>query len=66
MHLVPQRGGRSAALFLDTEGFEAYDTSTDYDAKIFAIAALMSSNLIYNSLHIIDTASVEKLELLAR
>ena len=35
-------------------------------AQIFAIAALLSSHLVYNSVRIIDTAAVEYLELLAR
>lgn len=48
MHLLPLSGGRTLA-FIDTEGFSASDTSADYDAKIFAIAALLSSHLIYNS-----------------
>jgi hypothetical protein len=36
------------------------------DAKIFAVATLMSSYLIYNSVKIIDQSSIEYLELLAR
>jgi hypothetical protein len=48
MRVFP-RGAHSAVIFLDTEGFAASDTTADYDAKIFAIAALLSSNLIYNS-----------------
>jgi hypothetical protein len=45
--------------FLDTEGFSASDRTADYDAKIFAISALLSSHLLYNSVRIIDTASIE-------
>jgi len=45
--------------FLDTEGFSASDRTADYDAKIFAISALLSTHLLYNSVRIIDTASIE-------
>ena len=65
MRIIP-RGPHPAVLFLDTEGFAASDTSADYDAKIFALAALLSSHLTYNSVRIVDTAAVEYLELLAR
>lgn len=42
------------------------NVSENYDAKIFAVATLMSSFLIYNSVKIIDQADIDYLELLAR
>src|SRR6218665_912883 len=53
-------------LFLDTEGFAANNVSENYDAKIFAVASLLSSKLIYNSVKIIDQSDIDYLELLAR
>ncbi|KAK3269740.1 hypothetical protein CYMTET_21832 [Cymbomonas tetramitiformis] len=63
---VAYLSGGSAVAFLDTEGFAASDRTADYDAKIFSLAALLSSHLIYNSVRIIDASAVEYLELLAR
>lgn len=53
-------------IFLDTEGFAATNVSENYDAKIFAIATLISSHLIYNSVKIIDQSEIDYLELLSR
>lgn len=53
-------------LFLDTEGFAANNVSENYDAKIFAVSTLLSSQLLYNSVKIIDQSDVDYLELLAR
>lgn len=53
-------------MFLDTEGFAANNISENYDAKIFAVATLLSSYLLYNSVKIIDQADIDYLELLAR
>ncbi|XP_077505269.1 uncharacterized protein LOC144115021 isoform X2 [Amblyomma americanum] len=59
-------GQQLSLIFLDTEGFAATNVSENYDAKIFAIATLISSHLIYNSVKIIDQAEIDYLELLAR
>ncbi|XP_072177130.1 uncharacterized protein [Diadema setosum] len=55
-----------AVIFLDTEGFAANNVSETYDAKVFAVSALLSSYLIYNSVKIIDQADLDYLELLSR
>ena len=52
--------------FLDTEGFSANNVSENYDAKIFAVATLLSSHLLYNSVKIIDQSDIDYLEVLAR
>ncbi|XP_033105454.1 guanylate-binding protein 1-like [Anneissia japonica] len=59
-------GQKISLIFLDTEGFAANNVSERYDAKIFAVATLLSSYLIYNSVKIIDQADMDYLELLAR
>lgn len=59
-------GKQLSLIFLDTEGFAATNVSENYDAKIFAIATLISSHLIYNSVKIIDQSEIDYLELLAR
>lgn len=35
-------------LYFDTEGFESTGKSNSYDDRIFALAAILSSVLIYN------------------
>ncbi|CAM5999695.1 unnamed protein product, partial [Sphagnum balticum] len=59
-------GLKVSLVFLDTEGFAANNISENYDAKIFAVATLLSSHLLYNSVKIIDQADIDYLELLAR
>ena len=52
-------------LVLDTEGFFAAEANDLYDSKIFAVATLMSSTLMYNTMKIIDQSQIDYLELLA-
>jgi hypothetical protein len=55
-------GKRVAIIFLDSEGLAASQVSELYDAKIFAISALASSLVIYNSIRLIDQASIDYIE----
>jgi len=57
---------RKSTILLDTEGLSASGNGPDYDAKIFAVASLISNHLVYNSVRVIDESSMEYLELLAR
>ncbi|RVW54677.1 putative ribonuclease H protein [Vitis vinifera] len=41
-------GVKSSVLYLDTEGFESIGKSNVYDDRIFALATILSSVLIYN------------------
>ncbi len=56
----------SVVLFMDTEGFYGQDVSESYDARIFTVATLLSSHLIYTSKGLIDQHAIEYLEILAR
>jgi len=49
--------------FLDTEGSNSVEKSATHDAKIFALAMLMSSYFIYNSVGAIDENSINDLTL---
>ena len=62
----PLVDGERSILLLDTEGLAAPGNTADYDAKIFAMATLLSNHLLYNSVRIIDESSMEYLEVLAR
>jgi hypothetical protein len=62
---IVEKDGRKF-LLLDTEGFYAPNVSSTYDAKVFSLATLMSSLVMYNSVRIIDQNALEALELLGR
>lgn len=46
-------------LLFDTEGFAVANVTETYDAKIFAAATVLSSVLVYNSMHLIDAKELE-------
>lgn len=50
-------------IVIDTEGLGAYDEDENHDAKIFLLALLMSSLLIYNSVGTIDENALNSLSL---
>ena len=52
-----------AMIVIDTEGLGAYDEDENHDAKIFLLALLMSSLLIYNSVGTIDENALNSLSL---
>ncbi|KAH7283299.1 hypothetical protein KP509_35G070400 [Ceratopteris richardii] len=57
----------SQVILLDTEGFYGDMATRLYDARIFAIATLLSSHLVYNTLRTLgDTQSVTALADLAK
>ncbi|XP_063934500.1 guanylate-binding protein 6-like [Zophobas morio] len=57
-------GTNASVLFLDSEGFNSNQASQHYDSQIFAVSALLSSLLIYNTVKIIDQSAIDYLELL--
>lgn len=59
------RSGDLAVLMLDTEGFAA-DANEMYDAKVFSVASLLSSVLLFNTVKMIDQTSVDSVEMLSR
>ena len=63
--LTHMPGSTRPLLVLDTEGFFATEANDLYDSKIFAVATLMSSVLVYNTMKIIDQSQIDYLELLA-
>ena len=54
-----------ATVLLDTEGLGAVDAAAEHDAQIFALALLLSSQLIYNSRGLIDAAALDHLSLVS-
>lgn len=51
------------AIFLDTEGLASFSRTVQIDMKIFAVALLMSSYFIYNSMNALDEKALESLSL---
>lgn len=62
---APRKEEEIDLLLLDTEGFAVANVSEAYDAQIFAAATVLSSVLVYNSMHLIDAKELEYLDLLA-
>ncbi|KAF5179951.1 Guanylate-binding protein [Thalictrum thalictroides] len=54
-------GVNTSVLYLDTEGFESVGKSNVYDDRIFALATVMSSVLIYNLAETIREADISRL-----
>lgn len=50
-------------IVIDTEGLGAFDEDENHDAKIFLLALLLSSMVIYNSVGTIDETSLNSLSL---
>ena len=53
----------SRVVLIDTEGFYGAMASRSYDAKVFAVACLLSSNLVYNTLRTLGTSLFRLLHL---
>ncbi|WIA40191.1 hypothetical protein OEZ86_013580 [Tetradesmus obliquus] len=53
--------GSKTLLYIDTEGFESTGRSNSYDDRVFAVATVMSSLLIYNLPETIRGSDVSKL-----
>jgi hypothetical protein len=58
-------GSTVKVFFLDVEGFGATDKTSHYDARIFSIACLICSCLLYNSQGTIDESSIGNLAFIA-
>ncbi|KAJ7977320.1 Guanylate-binding family protein [Quillaja saponaria] len=54
-------GVRTSVFYLDTEGFESVGKSNVYDDRIFALATVMSSVLVYNLPETIREADISRL-----
>ena len=49
---------------LPHQGFSVSNVTESYDAKIFAASTLLSSLLVYNSMHVLHASELEFLDLL--
>ncbi|XXG43603.1 hypothetical protein AAC387_Pa01g3592 [Persea americana] len=54
-------GVKTSVLYLDTEGFESIGKSNVYDDRIFALATVLSSVLVYNLPETIREADISRL-----
>ena len=56
-------GEKCSVVVLDSEGIGALDQDSDHDTRIFAMAVLISSYFIYNSVGSIDETALQNLSL---
>ena len=62
--LTGEKDGRKLSIFfVDSEGIDSYDQSSNYSAEIFSLAVLLSSVFVYNSMGGIDESALDKLSL---
>ena len=59
-------GSAAALLFLDSEGLGGLAADGAYDATVFALTALLSSTLAYNSHGALDERAIDALGVVAR
>jgi hypothetical protein len=62
---VMPNGKKGHVLMLDTEGLGGVDANQQYDARIFSLATLLCSKLIYNSLGSVDENAISNLSFIA-
>ncbi|CAG9318657.1 unnamed protein product [Blepharisma stoltei] len=58
-------GETCSVVLMDTEGLKIFGKDTDHDTRIFSLATLLSSYLIYNSFGSIDENSIENLSFIS-
>jgi hypothetical protein len=59
-------GEECYVIVLDTEGIGGTESNSQYDARIFSLALLLCSSLIYNSMGSIDEAAISNLSFVAQ
>ena len=59
-------GAPCYVIVLDTEGIGGVEADSQYDARIFSLALLLCSTLIYNSMGSIDEAAISNLSFVAQ
>lgn len=63
---VLANGETCSVIILDTEGIGGVEGDSKYDARIFSLAILLCSTLIYNSLGSIDENAISNLSFIAQ
>ena len=53
-------------MLIDTEGLGSLEEDSNHDAKIFALALMVSSMIIYNSVGSIDDEAIQRLGLVIK
>jgi hypothetical protein len=59
-------GEKCSIIILDTEGIGGVEGDSKYDARIFSLAILLCSSLVYNSLGSIDETAISNLSFIAQ
>jgi hypothetical protein len=56
----------SVTVLLDTEGIGSIETDSKYDARIFSLAILLSSTILFNAMGSIDENNISNLSFIAQ
>lgn len=60
---MTRNGDPCKVIIIDSEGIGALDEDSNHDSRIFALAILIASNFIYNSVGAIDENAIQNLSL---
>ena len=63
---LPGQDGGTDVLVMDTEGIDALDAENENDVRVFALAVLLSSAFVYNSMSHLDEAALQTLSIMTR
>ena len=61
--VLNQAGEEISVVFIDTEGLNDLGNKKEHDTRIFMLALLLSSHMIYNCFHNFDRTQLEQLGL---
>ena len=61
IHDIPAAKGKPRVLLLDVEGFGSMEKGSDYDSRVFSLATLLCSRLVYNSKGSIEESAIQSL-----
>lgn len=59
-------GTACTIVVMDTEGLGGHDKNEEYDARVFSLATLLCSTLVYNSMGTIDEKAIASLSFVAK
>lgn len=66
IYIKLEDGSPAAILVLDTEGFGDQQRAEEYDARVFAMATLLCSILVYNSSGVVNNDAIASLSFVAK
>ena len=65
VEVVTKSGEKCSVFFMDCEGLGAYDMNSEHDTRLFSMAVLLCSCLVFNSHGTLDENTLAQLGLIA-